>query len=191
MQPEYPQTPDLNASGFLQKEPDSLRYNYRSTDPDDVAMKIACLIDHGSRILDVGCGTGVVSETVKHHTNSTVIGVEPDEERVKVAKARGLDVKLGLLDEAFIETHNGFDVVVFADVLEHLENPASIVQLASKALRPGGAIIASVPNVAHWFVRFDLLRGRFDYQDCGIMDATHLRWFTKRTVISFFESQGF
>jgi hypothetical protein len=71
-----------------------------------------------------------------------------------------------------------------------LPNPGELVLLAKKGLVPGGAIVASVPNVAHWFVRLDLLRGRFEYQDCGIMDATHLRWFTRNTLHKFFENLG-
>jgi methionine biosynthesis protein MetW len=191
MQSNTSDTPDNNASGFLTVTPNSLRYDYKSIDPDDVAMKIAKHIDAESRVLDVGCGTGVVSEIIKAVTNATITGIEPDATRVKAALARGLDVKLGLLDMDFVAKHGLFDYIVFADVLEHLENPAALVKVATKALKPGGAIIASVPNVAHWFVRVDLLRGRFDYQDCGIMDATHLRWFTKKTITSFFTSQGF
>jgi 2-polyprenyl-3-methyl-5-hydroxy-6-metoxy-1,4-benzoquinol methylase len=84
-----------------------------------------------------------------------------------------------------------FDVVVFADVLEHLPNPASVLHLTRKVLNPGGLVIASIPNIAHWSIRWELLRGRFDYQPYGIMDATHLRWFTEKTVRSLFESCGY
>lgn len=181
-------TPDQNSSGFLSSTPKSLRYDFKSVDPDDVAIKIARLISPEARVLDVGCGTGVVSEIIQNIANVKIVGIEPDSDRVNKAKERGLDVKLGLLDEKFITENGKFDYVIFADVLEHLENPSNIMHLAIKTLNPGGSIIASVPNVAHWFVRLDLIRGRFDYQDCGIMDATHLRWFTKKTIISFFKS---
>ena len=97
----------------------------------------------------------------------------------------------GLLDENFFSEHGTFDYIIFSDVLEHLENPAEIVRIAKKGLNSGGAIIVSVPNIAHWFVRTDLLFGNFNYQDCGIMDATHLRWFTRDTIKSFFKNTGF
>jgi methionine biosynthesis protein MetW len=184
-------SPDSHSSGFLQAEPDALRYEYLSLDPDDAGMKLAKLIAPNSRVLDVGCGTGVITDIIRRQKSASVIGIEPDAERVRRAVARGLDVHLGVLSPDFIRQHGPFDYIVFADVLEHLRNPAEIVAMARDGLKPGGSVVASIPNVAHWFVRTDLLRGRFDYQDCGIMDATHLRWFTRRTVRQFFERQSF
>ena len=154
-------------------------------------MKLAKLIAPNSRVLDVGCGTGVITDIIRRQKSASIIGIEPDAERVRRAVARGLDVHLGVLSPDFIRQHGPFDYIVFADVLEHLRNPAEIVAMARDGLKPGGSVVASIPNVAHWFVRTDLLRGRFDYQDCGIMDATHLRWFTRRTVRQFFERQSF
>ena len=142
-------------------------------------------------MLDVGCVTGVITDTIRREKSASISGIEPDAERVQRAIARGLDVHLGVLSPDFIRQHGPFDYIVFADVLEHLPNPAEIVAMARGGLKPGGSVVASIPNVAHWFVRTDLLRGRFDYQDCGIMDATHLRWFTRRTVREFFERLGF
>lgn len=185
------ESPDKNSNGFLNKKPDSLRYEFRSLDPDDVAMKICKMISLQSRILDVGCGTGVISEIIKLNTQADIIGLEPDGERVKKARERNLTIYEGFLDDNFFNEHGTFDYIVFSDVLEHLENPADIVLTAKKGLNKNGAIIASVPNIAHWFVRTDLLFGNFNYQDCGIMDATHLRWFTRDTIRSFFKNTGF
>ncbi len=83
-----------------------------------------------------------------------------------------------------------FDVVMFADVLEHLADPFSLLCIAKTALAPAGSIVASVPNTAHWSVRSDLFRGRFEYRKWGIMDATHLRWFTSSSLRFLFESAG-
>jgi methionine biosynthesis protein MetW len=184
-------SPDQHSTGFLKTASNSLRYEYLSLDPDDVGMKLSGLVTHNSKILDVGCGTGVVTEIIKNQTSGTVIGIEPDTERLKLAIERGLTVYSGYLTSDFIKEHAPFDFIVFADVLEHLPNPAEIVIIAKDGLRQGGSIIASVPNIAHWFVRMDLLFGRFNYQDCGIMDATHLRWFTRKTIREFFERLGF
>src|SRR5262245_42234591 len=82
------------------------------------------------------------------------------------------------VSEEFLREHGRFDTIVLADVIEHLPDPAEMVSLLKQGLVPDGSIVASVPNVAHWFVRIDLLRGSFNYQEMGIMDATHLRWFT-------------
>jgi methionine biosynthesis protein MetW len=184
-------SPDSHSSGFLRTAPDALRYEFLSLDPDDAGMKLANLIEPNSRVLDVGCGTGVITDTIRRQRAVSIIGIEPDAERAQRAVARGLDVHLGVLSPDFIQQQGPFDYIVFADVLEHLPNPAEIVAMARGGLTPGGSVVASIPNVAHWFVRTDLLRGRFDYQDCGIMDATHLRWFTRRTVREFFERLGF
>jgi SAM-dependent methyltransferase len=140
--------------------------------------------------LDVGCGTGSVSRIIADTRNTKIIGIEPDSCRAAAARARGLEVYQELFTPAIVRRLEPFDVIVFADVLEHVADPGNFLQLAHRALRPGGRVIASVPNVAHWSVRVDLLRGRFDYQPTGIRDATHLRWFTGETVRSLFESNG-
>ncbi len=184
-------TPDNNARGFLAIPPEPRRYENSSNDPDDVAARIATLIKDGDRVLDVGCGTGSVSETILNRVSADLIGIEPDAERAAAARERGLDVYQGFLTEEFLAEHGPFHKILFADVLEHLPAPAEMVLLAKRGLAPSGAIVASVPNVAHWFVRADLVAGRFVYQDCGIMDATHLRWFTRRSIQEFFEHLGF
>lgn len=140
-----------------------------------------------ARVLDVGCGTGAITLRVTQGKNNEIVGIEPDPVRAETARGRGIDVVTGFLDEAFLAARGPFDVILFADVLEHLPAPPDIIMLAAKGLRPGGSIIASVPNVAHWTVRFRLLLGRFNYTDYGIMDATHLRWFTRKTFVALFE----
>lgn len=184
-------SPDQHANGFLREAPAAERYENVSTDPGDVAAKLAALIPRGAKVLDVGCGTGSVSFAIRELSGAQLIGIEPDAQRVKIALDRGLNVFPGYLSAAFLHEHGPFDAIIFADVLEHLPNPAEIVLLAKQGLTPGGAIVASVPNIAHWFVRQNLLFGRFDYQDCGIMDATHLRWFTRKTLRGFFNNLGF
>jgi methionine biosynthesis protein MetW len=184
-------SPDQNATGFLDRPPDYLRYENQSRDPDDVGMKLASLIRPKSRILDVGCGTGSITELIERETGASIVGIEPDPERVAVARERGLNVVEGILSLEFLEQFGPFETILFADVLEHLPNPGEQILLAKAGLAADGSILASVPNIAHWFTRVNLLRGRFVYRDCGIMDATHLRWFTRDTLHKFFENLGF
>ena len=184
-------SPDENAAGLLSAPPAALRYEHASLDPDDVGLKLAGLIAPGSRVLDVGCGTGVITALIHDLRSASIVGIEPDPDRALRARERGLEVHEGFLTDGYIREHGPFDYIVFADVLEHLPNPAAIVRIAKQGLRPGGSIVLSVPNVAHWFVRGGLLWGQFDYQDSGIMDATHLRWFTRRTIREFVERLGF
>jgi methionine biosynthesis protein MetW len=184
-------TPDQNATGFLACGPAAGRYENASRDPENVGMKLSQFIPLKARVLDVGCGTGSVSEVVCEQRQVSLVGIEPDGERAVSARSRGLNVHQGFLTAEFIKGQEPFDVILFADVLEHLPDPAGVVQIAKQGLKKGGSVVASVPNVAHWFVRTDLFKGNFNYQDCGIMDATHLRWFTEATLRSFFERLGF
>jgi SAM-dependent methyltransferase len=184
-------SPDQNALGLLDGIPEPLRYETTSEDPDDVAWKVASLIPRRGRVLDVGCGTGSTTQIISRLTGLEVLGVEPDEQRRSVAASRGVKIAGAYLTAELAKEIGPFETIVFADVLEHLPSPGDLIQTAKTALSPGGSIVASVPNVAHWTVRFDLLRGRFQYADCGIMDATHLRWFTANSIESLFSKFGF
>lgn len=185
-----PRSPDLYAIGFLAHEVNPARYDTASSGPDDVAFKIAALLPRGAKVLDVGCGTGVISCLLQELSGCEITGIEPDEARVAIARGRGLKVHQGYLTERTAAELGRFDAVVFADVLEHLPDPGNLVIRAAAMLSPSGFVIASVPNAAHWTMRMDLFRGRFEYEDCGIMDATHLRWFTHDSLRGFFGRLG-
>ena len=88
------------------------------------------------------------------------------------------EVFCGVLTEDYLRRQGPFDVVILADILEHLAEPAALLRLVARELNPGGMVLISVPNVARWSVRWHLMRGRFDYTETGIMDVTHLSWFT-------------
>jgi methionine biosynthesis protein MetW len=180
---------DENVTGLLANAADPLRYE-RCLDDDDAGAIIVEMIPVKSRVLDVGCGTGVIAARIRDARQADIIGIEPNRERATFASARDLKVYSAPFTEKLLQGIGLFDVIVFADVLEHVEDPASLLRTAKKGLRPGGVIIASIPNVAHWSVRWGLMRGHFDYQDCGILDATHLRWFTKETVKRLFVAEG-
>jgi SAM-dependent methyltransferase len=83
-----------------------------------------------------------------------------------------------------------FDVIVFGDVLEHLKNPLPVLREMTGSLKEEGIVLVSVPNVANIYVRLSLLFGRFDYQDRGILDRTHLRFFTRKTFRGFLFDAG-
>lgn len=183
-------TPDRNAVGMTAESITALRYDHHVDDPVEVGGLIRDMMPHHSRVLDVGCGTGSLTQIINHGKFNQVIAIEPDCTRAEAARSLGLDVRKGELDEDFAAENGPFDVIVFADVLEHLPAPAEVLATATAALKPGGMIIASVPNVAHWSVRLALLFGRFNYADVGIMDATHLRWFTAVTFRRLIEASG-
>lgn len=184
-------SPDIAAVGFASGPVDALRYDGHDDDPCEVAGMMRALMPSGVRVLDVGCGTGGVTLIANEGKGNEVRAVEPDQERAALARARGIDVDVGSLDEDYIASHGPFDVIMSSDVLEHLVAPAAMLRLFDQALRPDGIVLISVPNVAHWSVRANLLVGRFEYESVGIMDATHLRWFTSGSIVQLLEHTGF
>lgn len=134
-----------------------------------------------SRILDVGAADGYLGAILKRRGHF-VVGVENDP--LAAARARGCYDEFHLADvEKFpFPYRHEFDYILFADVLEHLREPAAVLKKSLPSLKANGQIILSVPNLANIVMRLSLLAGRFDYADRGIMDRTHLRFFTLSTL---------
>lgn len=135
----------------------------------------------GGHVLDVGCGSGVLGARLRARGN-VVWGIDSADEVVGPATQR-LDrfVQADVTDHTRISELLGdkrFDVIVFADVLEHLPDPIGTLGRYVPFLAPAGRVLVSVPNVAVWYVRLNLLLGRFDYTATGTLDRTHLRFFT-------------
>jgi len=143
------------------------------------------LIPDGARVLDVGCAEGYLAEEVARR-GCTVVGIEPDPRAAGAARARGVEVRVEDVETAPLRAE-GFDVVVFADVLEHLRDPAAVLRQA----RPAGRAIVSLPNIAHWTGRRALIRGRFPRADFGLFDRTHLRFFTRASARELAAEAGF
>lgn len=178
--------PDDSSRGFLIEKPVVERYGPQKPRPFEAQGMILKHIAKGSRVLDVGCGTGSMLSLLAQHRGAELVGLEPEADRAAIAREEGFDVREEALSPQLLDDIGTFDVVLFADVIEHLAAPVGILELAQRFLRKDGRILASIPNVAHWSVRLGLLAGRFDYQPYGILDATHLRWFTERTVRQVF-----
>ena len=182
--------PDNVALGFLGRVPDPRRYGEPLDDPDEVGGIVVRMIPAGARVLDVGCGAGFMARRLRERVKATVVGIELEPARVAEARSQGVEVHQERLSDDLLARLGQFDAIAFLDVLEHVDDPLSMLVCARRALAPNGRIVVSVPNVAHWTVRWDLLKGRFEYEDCGIMDATHLRWFTATTVHKLAERAG-
>ena len=146
----------------------------------------------GQRILDVGCGSGGLGGALQAMGNACY-GNTLSPKEAEAAKSRLTQVIVADLD-AMRELpfpENFFDVVIFADVLEHLKDPKHLLKLMRPHLKSGGLVIASIPNVANIVVRLNLLRGRFEYGELGILDNTHLRFFTLGTAKDLLTSTGY
>jgi SAM-dependent methyltransferase len=172
-------------------EPRSYLHRYGEMDGqarEDLVSKVPA----GTRAaLDVGCSRGRTAQALRKAGVRRVVGIEPDAGDAAEA-ARVCDLVLpARLEEVEAEFPGEFDAVLFGDVLEHLVDPSAALVRVKPWLSPGGAVIASVPNVGHWSVIADLAEGRFDYVPYSILSGTHLRLFTRRTVRDLFEASGY
>jgi 2-polyprenyl-3-methyl-5-hydroxy-6-metoxy-1,4-benzoquinol methylase len=150
-------------------------------------------VGRGKRVLDVGCAAGDLARVLAER-GCGVTGIEIDPEaarhaeklceRVVVGDVEDLDLSEMLRDEAF-------DVIVFGDTLEHFKNPLRTLDRLKPFLRSEGYLVASIPNVAHGSVRLALIQGKFRYSPLGLLDNTHLRFFTRASVEQLFEDAGF
>lgn len=136
----------------------------------------------GGRILDAGCGSGGLLAALADRAGYRA-GVELSPTAAQAA-AQVADQVVNLpVDAALPFPPGSFDVVVCADILEHLPEPAAALTSLAALCRPGGAVVISVPNVANWQARLRLLRGVWRYEDVGLFDRGHLRFFTRRTLL--------
>ena len=144
------------------------------------------------RVLDIGCGAGNLGAALKLQGNECY-GITLSENEAALAQSRLSGVVVGDVEamQALPFPRQFFDVVIFGDVLEHLRNPQRTLQLVKPYLKMGAKVIASIPNVANIEVRWDLLRGHFDYQPTGILDNTHLRFYTLGTAKELIASVGY
>ena len=201
---DFPPRPGESVSGFLE------RLLGPSTDVrTDPQFAAVCFDDPSDRerpeigrhipasarrLLDVGCGSGGTAAAARGRGEGLMaVGIEPDP--AAAARARG---RLDRVLEASASTGlavlgsegERFDAFLFADVLEHLEDPAGALSLARALAHPGATLVASVPNVGHLSLARDLLLGRFDPVPAGLADAGHLRWFTRRSLAATVEEAG-
>lgn len=170
--------------GLPLKKSDKEKYYY------GINLGILKYITSGNKILDVGCGAGLLGHEMRKKDNY-VYGIDSSKVQLKVA-ARFLDcVKCLDLRDDKADLPKDFDIIVFADILEHLEDPLSCLARFKKYLKKGGRIVVSIPNIACYNIRCSLLLGRFDYKDYGILDNTHLRFFTIKTAKRLIEAAGY
>lgn len=150
------------------------------------------LIPPGSRVLEVGAAGGHVTSALKKKGCEVTV-VEIDTESAQYARPYCARLIVGDIETLDVgqETPGPFDVVLFGDVLEHLKDPGAVIRKVRSVLAPAGFLVVSIPNVAHGSVRLHLLAGNFDYQKYGILDATHLRFFTARSIRELFHSNGY
>lgn len=162
--------------------------------PADARAEILPFVPHGTgTVLDVGCGRGGFGRSLRASGRALQIwAIEPNEAFRNEASIHYDGMLTGQFPAALSEGQLRFDCIVFNDVLEHLEDPWTALQTARVHLEPGGFIVASIPNIRNARTVFDLcVRGNWTYVDMGVLDRTHLRFFTRRSIGALFHDTGF
>ena len=146
-------------------------------------------------MLDVGCGAGALGEALLEDGRARQVhGIELQSDAATMARDslnEVFEINLENQDDLdrFVKLHrNHYDVMILADVLEHVREPEDVLRTLIDTLSEGGLVVASIPNIRSTGVLVPLLfRGRFDYRDRGVLDRTHLRFFTRQTAIELLE----
>ncbi len=146
-----------------------------------------------TEILEIGCSSGYVTKVLTEELDCKVDCVEIDKEAAALASRYARDLYVGSVEDNALlkKIIHKYDFILFLDVLEHLVDPMGTLKNIKRYLKPDGAVLAMIPNIAHWKMRLNLLLGKFDYEEDGIMDKTHLRFFTHKTCRELFHEAGF
>ncbi len=172
-----------------------LSHYHATFDPEDENNSHAAmlrLVGYNKRVLEVGCASGHVSARL-HERGCRVVGVEIDADVVEPARQWTERVVTGdVAGDTVWEALNGerFDVLLLGDVLEHLLTPLETLRRAVRLLEPSGSVVISVPNITHADVKVALLNGKFPYSDSGLLDATHVHFFTKESLVELVHHAG-
>jgi len=168
--------------------------NINLSDKNSTFTKIFERVQEKSEVLDVGCASGYFAEILSKEKNCTVIGIEIDErdaERATRFCKFVLKADIESLDWEEKLKNKKFDHIIFADVLEHLKDPGAVLKRVKRFLKPKGTILISIPNIAHVSIRLELLQGKFIPEEIGILDNTHLKYFTRDSFINLAQTAGY
>ncbi len=180
-------------SSKYDQEYDSVRKQISQRNPNNSWSLLVNKINPQSRVLEFGSSSGYLTRYLKEELGCEVFIVEIDSESAERAVLYAQEDYVGDIESfEWAEKWAGekFDVILFADVLEHLRDPWSTLSVAKDFLKPGGQVFASVPNIAHNSILIELWKNRFTYRSVGLLDSTHIRFFSKQSVAELFESAG-
>ncbi|MBU3612666.1 class I SAM-dependent methyltransferase [Polynucleobacter sp. MG-27-Goln-C1] len=147
------------------------------------------------KLIEIGCSSGALAREFKKITpEASYLGIEIDADYAELARRFCNEVtvlNIENADEYFWRDQADRDCWIFGDALEHLQNPWLILSQIYTVLPFGGSVVACIPNAQHWTLQARLSIGDFRYENDGLMDKTHLRWFTRQTIIEMFNQAGF
>lgn len=172
-------------------------FNFNIENKNDSHCIIANLVKEKSRVLDVGCATGIIGKLLKQNKKSKIDGIEYD--KVSFNMAKEMNIYENIYNCSITETNSKefqefynnkikYDYIIFADILEHLINPWEVLYCFSAKLKKGGKILISIPNISHIDIIKGLLNDQFNYNNVGILDSTHIRFFTATSFIEMIKN---
>ena len=173
----------------------SARYDYDIdlSEENRSHTKLLNLIQPKQRVLEIGCATGYMTRYMKEVLNCRVVAVEADEAAARKAEAFCETMIVGDVETMALDNHlagQQFDVILLADVVEHLKDPQALIRQIKPRLHDAGCLLMSVPNGAHGSLALEVLDGRWQYRETGLLDRTHLHFFDKDSLASFLEPAG-
>ncbi len=161
-------------------------------DNDRLSNLLAAVPIGARRILDIGCGAGDFGAALKRRQPCHVTGIEADPAQSNAASKKLDDVLVGdAVSRLQLLSDGYFEAVVLGDILPKVVDHDGLLRAARRKLAASGRLILSVPNVGHWSVLRDLIQGRWTYQDEGILDRRHLRFFTRRSILGTLMEAGY
>ncbi len=168
----------------------------RSTPAHSVvnAELLSLIPPRSRRIVEVGCMHGALAQAfLAEHPQAHFFGIDIDAGYARAAAAhctQTLATDIETLDDAAYSQLFPSDCWIFGDCLEHLRDPWRVLQRLRTHIEPDGCLLACIPNAQHWSVQWRLASGQFRYEDNGLMDRTHIRWFTRLTMLEMFHNAG-
>ena len=168
----------------------------KQTPAHDVANRdvLALIPRDATRVVEVGCSSGALAKAfLAINPGCEYIGIDIDPDYAQMASAsctRTIAADIESMEDGVFDTLFPSSCWVFGDTLEHLYDPWSVLRRIRAKLSAGASVVACIPNAQHWSMQARLNCGALQYEDAGLMDRTHIRWFTKTTIIELFNSAG-
>jgi 2-polyprenyl-3-methyl-5-hydroxy-6-metoxy-1,4-benzoquinol methylase len=171
-----------------------MNYHEGGVNPELLSM----LPKKAHTVVEIGCASGRLAEAYRAINPSVCyLGVELFEAAAQKAATKMDSVVIGNIEQANVLSElkeklgeSQIDVLIFSDVLEHLVDPWDILAKFKPIMSPNGCCVSSIPNISHWTILAGLIHGEWNYADSGLLDKTHLRFFTKKTMIELFVNAG-
>ena len=146
-------------------------------------------------LVEVGCSSGALAREYKRlNSGCRYIGIDVDPSYVQLARRycdEAIELDIENADERYLRERLVCDCWIFGDTLEHLRDPWSLLSKIRSFISESGSVVACIPNAQHWSIQARLSCGDFRYENSGLLDRTHLRWFTRMTIIEMFAEAGF